>query len=241
MRVKAVISYDGSRFFGFQSQKHTLNTVSHNIVIALKKVGIDSKIVASGRTDRGVHATNQVIHFDLPKHWEDLNKLKNYLNRYLLPSVYFKNLYFVNEDFHARFSAKKRAYRYILSDKAPNPFEYQYITFVKDIDFKKIDKSIKLFEGRYDFKYFMKTGSEVKTTVKTIYKAKFYEFKNYKILYFEADGFLRSQIRMMVDFLLKIGSNRLTSKELKEQLECKNRYSTSLATPNGLYLCRVVY
>ena len=241
MRVKAVLSYDGSKFYGFQYQKHTDETVANTLQKALNSLNINSKIVASGRTDKGVHATNQVIHFDLPPFWRNLEKLKNSLNRIVLPYIYIKNIHFVEKNFHARFSAKRRAYRYILSSKEPSPFEYSYVTFIKDIDFNKIKESIKIFERRYDFKYFQKSGSEVLTTIRTIYKARFYEYRDYKILYFEADGFLRSQIRMMVDFLLKIAKDSLTKEDLKEQLLCKKRYSTSLALPNGLYLCRVIY
>ena len=241
MKVKAIISYDGSRFFGFQSQKHTKNTVQGYIKRALNRVGIDSKIVASGRTDRGVHATNQVIHFDIPTHWSNTKKLKNYLNRYLFPFIKIKNLYIVNDSFHARFSAKKRAYRYLIKLKESNPFESNYITFFDNLDIKKIEEAIYLFEGEHDFKYFMKTGSETKGSIRKIYKSKLYRYKDYIVLYFEANGFLRSQIRMMVDFLIKIGKKELTKEQLLLQLECKYRYSTTLAPPYGLYLCRVVY
>lgn len=241
MRAKAVLSYDGSKFFGFQVQKETQQTVANVIEKALKSLNINSKIVASGRTDRGVHATNQVIHFDLPPFWRDLEKLKIQLNYRLLPNIYIKKISFADESFHARFSAKRRAYRYILSKKTPNPFEYNYVTFVENVDFEKIKDAAPLFEGRYDFKFFQKSGSDVQTTIRTIYKTKFYKYRSYKILYFEADGFLRSQIRIMVDFLLKVAKGDLTNKELKEQLLYKKRYSSSLAPPNGLYLCKVVY
>jgi tRNA pseudouridine38-40 synthase len=116
-----------------------------------------------------------------------------------------------------------------------------YVTYIKNVDFNLIDESIKLFEGNYDFRYFMKTGSDVRSTIRTIYKSKIYTFKEYKIIYFEANGFLRSQVRMMVDFLLKIGKKELTKEELLEQLKCQEKHSTTLAPPYGLYLCRVVY
>ncbi|HIE34962.1 MAG TPA: tRNA pseudouridine(38-40) synthase TruA [Campylobacterales bacterium] len=241
MRVKATIAYDGSRFFGFQSQKSTKNTVATSLQIALNSLNIDSKIVASGRTDRGVHATNQVIHFDLPSYWQDFKKLKEHLNQRLFPAIIIKKIEPAFDNFHARFSAKKRAYRYILSTKEPNPFEANYITFVKDIDFKKIEDSINLFKGKHDFRFFQKSANNANSSIREIYRAKVYRFKEYIIIYFEANGFLRSQIRMMVDFLLKIGKSRLTKAELKEQLLCKKQYSSTLSPPYGLYLCRVVY
>ncbi|WP_200762313.1 tRNA pseudouridine(38-40) synthase TruA [Nitrosophilus alvini] len=241
MRAKAIISYDGSRFHGFQSQKHTSKTVIGTLQKALKKTGIETKITGSGRTDRGVHATGQVIHFDLPPFWNDTQKLQSYLNRYLFPSILFKKIEIVSDDFHARYSAKRRAYRYIFSMDTPNPFSAQYITFLENFDYEKCKNAVKLFEGRHNFEYFKKEGSGVTNFERTIYKACIYRYKNYYILYFEADGFLRSQVRMMADFLFKIGRGDLTLKELAEQLSCKHQYSSTLAPPYGLYLCRVFY
>jgi tRNA pseudouridine38-40 synthase len=91
IRVKAVISYDGSVYLGFQKQKSTTKTVTHAIEEALNSLHIKSSIVASGRTDAGVHATGQVIHFNLPDFWSDLNKLKTNLNR-KLKEIEFKHI-----------------------------------------------------------------------------------------------------------------------------------------------------
>ena len=104
-KVKAVIAYDGSVYLGFQKQKSTTKTVTHAIEEALNSLQIGSSIVASGRTDAGVHATGQIIHFDLPDFWSDLNKLKTNLNR-KLKDIEFKHISIVADDFHARFSAK---------------------------------------------------------------------------------------------------------------------------------------
>jgi len=80
MRVKATIAYDGSAFYGFQRQTNTPQTVTGQIEAVLKQLHIDTQIVGSGRTDRGVHATGQVIHFDLPDYWQDLEKLRTICN-----------------------------------------------------------------------------------------------------------------------------------------------------------------
>ncbi len=240
MRVKAVISYDGSRFYGFQCLKGRRRTVTYEIYRALQKLGIKSKVIGSGRTDRGVHATGQVIHFDAPSYWSDKERLKSYLNRHLHPDIHFRRLDFVDESFHARYSAKRRVYRYILTKKPYNPFESKYLLF-EEFDEDAISHAIKAFEGRHDFRYFMKTGSDVKSTVRTIYKAKTYRYGDRFILYFEADGFLRAQVRMMVEFLLKISSDELTVYHLLEQLATKRRYLTSLAPPQGLYLAKIIY
>ena len=112
MRVKAVISYDGSAYFGFQKQKSTTKTITTTIEKALISLGIKSSIIGSGRTDAGVHASGQVIHFDLPYFWQDLDKLKLNVNR-KLSDIQFKNISKVEDDFHARFDAKRRTYRYV--------------------------------------------------------------------------------------------------------------------------------
>ncbi|NPA03591.1 MAG: tRNA pseudouridine(38-40) synthase TruA [Epsilonproteobacteria bacterium] len=242
MVVKAVIAYDGSRFDGFQVQKHTSNTIASKLNSALKSLGINSKIVASGRTDKGVHATRQVISFQLPYFWNDLSKLRTLLNNRLSPYILIKSLQQVPPSFHARFSAKRRGYRYLLSLSPFDPFKAGYVTFLKEkVDFKKIKEGLSLFEGKHDFYYFHKSGSDPKTTTREIYTTKLYFYQNLAVIYFEANGFLRSQVRMMVEALLEVGREKLLLSELKLQLEAKERFITTLAPPNGLYLCKVIY
>lgn len=240
MRIKATIAYDGSRFMGFQCQKHTSDTVMGHLYRAAKSLGIESRIIGSGRTDRGVHATAQVVHFDVPAFWSDLERLQAHLARKLSPFIQIRRLQRVSDDFHARYSATRRAYRYIITPKAPSPFASAYVTHAH-IEPAIVQEALKIFEGEHDFRYFMKTGSDVASSVRTIYKARLYGHKDYQILYFEANGFLRAQIRMMVQFLLDLSSDRLALWQLRMQLEGKERFCTSLAPPNGLYLCRVVY
>ncbi len=241
MRVKITLEYDGSKFYGYQIQKKIKNTVAKRIQNSLKILNISDIPIASGRTDKGVHATGQVIHINLPSFWNDLDKLTYSLNKILYPEIRIKRIEKVNKNFHARYDAKKRVYRYIVSAQKPTVFFNSYVTFVKSIDFKSIKESIKLFEGKHDFEYFKKTGSDTKNYIRHIYKADFYKYKDLYIFYFEANGFLRSQIRMMVSFLLQISDGKLSKNELKLQLEKKDIFSTTLAPPNGLYLTKIKY
>jgi tRNA pseudouridine38-40 synthase len=236
MRVAFTLQYNGTHFFGSQIQKETPNTVLGNIQQVLMQLGIEDKVTASGRTDKGVHATGQVCHIDLPPFWSDLDKLKKTINKMLPHAIKVKKIWHVRDDFHARYDAKKRIYRYIIKDEEPNPFEDEFVTFLKDVDFEKIKQNMKLFVGRYDFRYFVKTGSDVKTTTREIYKAFAYKYKGYIVLYFEANGFLRSQIRLMVGAVLKLDTN-----QIKEQLACKKNHKTKPAPPNGLYLAKIKY
>jgi len=240
MRVKAIIAYDGSSFKGFQSQKSTTNTITTAIESALSSLQIDSKIVGSGRTDAGVHATAQVIHFDLPYFWRDLAKLKSTLN-HKLKHIYIKHITKVDDNFHARFSAKKRVYRYIFKETKPSIFEENYISYYSKFDPTILKKALKIFEGEHNFKYFCKTGSVTHTTNRVIFRTYYKEYKKYHFIYFEANGFLRAQVRTMIEASMQCAKGQLRVDELQNQIDTKHRYTTSLAPPEGLYLSRVIY
>ena len=236
MRCALTISYNGTHFLGSQTQKSSPNTILGNLERVLHALNIDTKVQASGRTDKGVHATGQVCHIDLPPFWSDLKKLKKSLNNMLPKSIYIKSALHVEDDFHARYSAKKRVYRYIIKEGQSNPFENDFVTFLDSVNFMEIQKNINLFVGTFDFKYFMKTGSDVSSTCREVYKAFAYRYKGYIVLHFEANGFLRSQIRLMVGALLKLNKD-----EIKEQLECRKSYKIKPAKCNGLYLAKIKY
>ena len=242
MKVKLLISYNGSTFEGLQVQKHTSNTIMGELYKALKSLNIETKLHASGRTDAKVHAFKQVLHFEVPSFWTDIKKLKEFLQFKLPSSIKIRSLSFINKDFHARYSAKRRVYRYILNEKESNPFESDFITFTNHIlDIHILNDSIKIFEGEHDFKFFKKTGGTNGSDIRFIYKTRVYRYKDKVVLYFEANGFLRSQIRLMVKFLLLINEKKLTKEQLISQLSCKNSYNTKLAPPNGLYLSNIIY
>ena len=236
MRVALTLAYNGTHFLGSQTQTETTRTIFTQVERALCEVSITSKPVPSGRTDKGVHATGQVCHLDLPAFWSDLGRLKWVLNSKLPSSIKIKSIKQVSDDFHARYSAKKRSYRYILKNEKSNPFENDFVTFVEDLEFEKIEKNIGLFVGEFDFKQFMKTGSDVKTTQREVYRAFAYRHKGFIVLHFEATGFLRSQIRLMVGALLD-----LNAEQIQEQLLCTVKHKIKPAKCNGLYLSRIKY
>jgi len=240
MRVKAVIEYDGSKFYGFQKQNSTPYTVTTQLELALKSIKIDSSIVGSGRTDRGVHASGQVIHFDIPSFWENISKLKYVLNQ-KLKSIKIKHITKVDTNFHARFSAKKRVYRYIFKTSSLSVFEQNYISYYPPFDASKLHLALKLFIGQHDFALFYKTGSLTHTTIRTIYNSRYIKRGDYHYIYFEANGFLRSQVRMMVDASMQVAKGELSINELKTQIKTIHQYSTRLAPPSGLYLAKIIY
>ena len=242
MRVKAIIEYDGSKFSGFQIQKHTANTIIQAINDAISSLGIKSKVIGSGRTDKGVHAINQVIHFDIPKFWQEkgLLELKTRLN-HKLKFIRFKYIKEVSIDFHAQYSAKTRVYRYLIKTKEPKVFEKDYISFYKIKNINKLSKALKLFEGKHNFKYFKKEGSITSSDIREVYKTKIVKKGDYIAIYFFANGYLRSQVRLMVAAILAYENGKISKEDIKKQLMLKCKYISKPASANGLYLANVFY
>lgn len=240
MNLKFVISYDGSLYQGSQKQPNGL-TVEDKLLRAFKKINIETNIILSGRTDKEVHATGQVFNCIVPDYWEDFFKLKEVLNRNLPSSIKILKISKVNENFHSRFHAKKRVYRYLITSKPTSPFNDKFITYVPFIDEELLKIAIKEFIGVYDFKYFHKTGSDKEITKREIFDTKFYKYKDIYVFKFTANSYLRSQIRLMVGFLLAINDNKQTIKNLKEQLSLEKHHFKTPAVANGLYLAKIKY
>jgi len=236
MKIALTLAYDGTSYFGSQIQKETPLTIVGVLSKVLQQLGITDKVIASGRTDKGVHATGQVCHLSLPSFWNDVIKLQRTLNTMLPPDISVKKVVKVDENFHARYSAKKRVYRYVLKEGISDPFLSRFITFEKSVDIQTIAKNIKLFEGEHDFSYYMKTGSQTQNNIRTIYKAYAYKYKDFIVLYFEANGFLRTQIRFMVGALLN-----LNKKEIQDKLSLTYNHSLKPAKSQGLYLAKIKY
>ena len=245
MRVKITLSYDGSAFVGFQIQKNetlTFQSVAGVLTKALKCINIHSSVVGSGRTDTGVHATHQVVHIDIPSFWSDLSKLQFHLNASLFPHIFIRKIESVDTTFHARFSAKKRLYRYVLYDGAYQPFYANYALHVKQpIDVMKLNTYAKNFVGLHNFEYFKKLGGGATKDERTVFKAGAYRYKNMVIIYFLGDAFLRSQVRMMCGSLLRVCNKELSEDDLRAQIDRKMKVSTSLIPACGLYLSKVFY
>ncbi|MCK5110797.1 MAG: tRNA pseudouridine(38-40) synthase TruA [Arcobacteraceae bacterium] len=240
MYIKIILSYDGSRYNGSQKQPKK-NTIQDELEIAFRRLSITSKLAFSGRTDKNVHASGQVISCEIPDFWTDLEKLKTALSKQIPNSIHIKKIIKAKDNFHARFSAKKRIYRYIISAKPITAFNDKYLHYHKNINIDKIQEAAKYFIGIHDFEYFSKSGSEPKSTIREIYDIKFYKYKDFYIFKFKANSYLRSQIRMIVSFLLKISDGKVSIDDLKNQLQKKELISWTLAPANGLYLSRIIY
>ncbi len=202
MRLKLVFSYDGSKFQGSQTQPHE-NGVEDALGAALAHVGIFSKIISSSRTDKGVHANNQVACVECGEHFSDFARLKALINRHAHPAVHVKFISRVQDCFHPRYDATARAYRYVINHGEFSPFLAPYETFLPRFDLNLANELLALFVGEHDFSAFMKLGSDVKSPVRRVKKAFCYARGERSIIVFKANGFLRAQVRLMVASVLK--------------------------------------
>lgn len=243
MRFLINFSYDGTNYSGFQTQKG-LNTIQERLEEALKKInnGKNTPLVATGRTDKGVHALSQYAHTDIDV---DINeyKLKRALNSNLPDDIHVISTKIVEKDFHARYNAKKKIYKYIINLGEYNPLERNYVfQYNYKLNIDSIKKAIKNFEGKHDFRSFVTDNKEKNNCIRTIIKTKVETKDNKIILTFEGDGFLRYQIRNMVGLLIKIGENKLSPESVEKIIESKDRTKAGkTAPPEGLYLVDVIY
>ena len=140
MNLKFVCAYDGSLFQGSQKQPNK-NTIEDELLKAFKTLNIQTSIVLSGRTDKEVHATGQVFNCIIPDFWRDFFKLQEILNKRLPSSIQIRHIVKVDENFHSRFHAKKRVYRYLITTKPTTPFNDKFITYVKSVDEKLLKEA----------------------------------------------------------------------------------------------------
>ncbi|MFP4332587.1 MAG: tRNA pseudouridine(38-40) synthase TruA [Campylobacterales bacterium] len=240
MRVLVFVVYDGSCFYGSAPQKDRFTFLGFVESILSTKGIRFSNLSGSSRTDRGVHALGSSFHFDIEGEFWNEEKVKDILNSSSRGMFYISKVFFVKNDFHSRYAASKRSYRYIFSDSV-TPFERNYVSCVEEFDIEYMKSLAWLFEGEHDFSFFKKEGSDTKSSKREIYKVRVYKYGKYGVFSVEGNGFLRSQVRLMVAFLLSAKKLGLGEIELKKQLLCQKKYITKPASPAGLYLRRVYY
>ena len=241
-RYKCILSYDGTNYMGFQIQDD-LPTIELELMKAIKKMlNVDVKIYPSGRTDRYVHAKGQVIHFDLEKHLTPL-QLKRGINTYLNEDIHIIDVEEVDENFHARFSAKSKEYRYYINTNELDPITRNYSANIYNLDYDKMNDAIKLFIGTHDFKGFASAQIDKrKDTVKTIFDAKINKLDNYLEFIFIGTGFLKYQVRRMMGLLIEIGRGKETKERILEVFDKKDpKISHKIAEGKGLFLYKVNY
>lgn len=232
VKLKLVYSYDGSKFSGSQSQPHGRG-VEDVLRAALGRVGIFAPLISSSRTDKGVHALRQVSCVECTVHWE-LPRLKELINRHCAPYIFVQHISPVPRDFHPRYDAVARCYRYVLNHGRPSPFLSDFCVFYPRVDLAALNAALANFIGEHDFSEFMKSGSDIKSPVRELYVARAYSFRNLTLINFKANGFLRAQVRLMV-------ANALKSVQSGRKISFSRALSRIPFPPNGLYLSSVSY
>ena len=245
-RYKALISYDGHDFAGFQRQPHA-RSVQEEIEKTLTRINKGQPIVihGAGRTDSGVHALGQVIHFDLPSA-RDEEKLRFALDTQTPEDIDVISVEEVTEDFHARYQPHSKTYEFLVDIGRPKkPMMRHYAThYPYPLEISLMEQAIKALEGTHDFTGFTASGTSVENKVRTITKASmtFDAQRNFLVFTFSGNGFLYKQIRNMVGTLLKIGNKRMPVNQIERILEEKDRQLAGpTAAPNGLYLKEIIY
>jgi tRNA pseudouridine38-40 synthase len=243
MRIALIIEYDGSQYHGWQAQTG-LRTVQSTLEQALSSVAdSDIKVICAGRTDTGVHATNQVVHFETNK--DRGNRAWIYgVNSSLPKDVCVRWCKEMSDTFHARFSATARRYRYVIHNAPIRPallrsnVTWQY----RQLDYRLMHKAAQDLIGQHDFTSYRSVECKSKNPVRNVIEISVKRKKDLIILEICANAFLHHMVRNIAGVLMAIGSGRKPVPWAKEVLLSKDRkLGAETAPPYGLYLAGVTY
>ena len=229
---------------GWQKQPDKLNIQGtiEKAIETITKEQVD--LMASGRTDRGVHALGQVANFktnsDLP-----IDKMAIAINANLKKSIRILSAEEVNENFHSRLTCKKKTYRYIINNSKYGTAIYRNLEthIPMKLDVEKMKEAVKYFEGEHDFKAFKASGTSSKSSIRTIYKAEVKQMPDDRI-YVEltGNGFLYNMVRIITGTLIEVGLGKIEPKEIENIIKSKKRENAGKTLPpEGLYLVKVEY
>ena len=247
MRYVLTVSYDGTEYAGWQTQKNA-RSVQETIEGAIQQaLGLSVHVMGSGRTDAGVHAAGQVCHFDAETA-VPAEKMPDCLNRFLPADVRILQGWQGEENFDSNRSAKRKTYCYALYDSRREiPLKERFSVRVENLpSTESLQKAAKSMEGEHDFKAFCASGSSVKTTVRTVYEVRIeesYSYGNRDVkIYVTGNGFLYNMVRTMVGELIDLAQGRRTEESLREAFLTGQRELLGKTMPaKGLTLMSVVY
>lgn len=243
VNVKLTIQYDGTNYCGWQKQKNG-NTIQEEIEKAIMLVtGEKVDLIGSGRTDSGVHAKGQVANF-LTNSNIPVDKIKFALNSRLPKDISIIESRIVDENFHSRYDAIGKRYKYIIyNNKVRNPLYRNFAYHVPySLNYKEMQEATKYFLGSHDFSAFMASNSAVKTTIRTINKVTLEKIEDLTIFTIEGNGFLYNMVRIIIGTIVEIGRGKLKSSDIPNIIHSKDRrIAGHTAPPQGLYLEKVFY
>ncbi len=241
MRYKLTVSYDGSMFNGYQKQSNQ-RTIQGEIEKAILLVCKEEvKVHASGRTDTGVHAKAQVLHFDTSLQIS-AKDMQNALNATLPDDIYVRLVNRVSSDFHSRYHAKGKEYQYLINFGEYNPLLRNYVLqYCRELNVEKMIEASKHLLGEHDFSAFT-TNCVVENRVRRIDNIDIVVSNNSIIITIKGNGFLRYMVRCIVGTLIDVGRGRFEVDDVKDILDSKNRGDAGPSVDScGLYLLSVLY
>ena len=241
--IKIIIEYDGKDFNGWQKQPNKLN-IQGEIERAIEEItGEKVDLIASGRTDAGVHALAQVANFKIEKDIP-IEKIPYALNSKLKKSIRVKSAEEVDEKFHSRYTCKRKTYRYVINNSVQGTAIYRNLQyhFPEKLDEEKMNKGIKYLIGEHDFKSFKASGTSSKSSVRTIYDAKVTREGEIVTIELSGNGFLYNMVRIISGTLVDVGIGKIKPEDVKDILEARDRLKAGRTLPpTGLYLVDVKY
>lgn len=243
MRYFITLSYDGTRYHGWQIQPEgvTVQQLLQDALATLLRQHVT--VVGAGRTDAGVHARQMVAHIDVDGEINDVDQLTYKLNRFLPYDISIQNVRLVSDDMHARFSAVRRRYRYFIHTEK-DPFKKKYSCELHyELDYELMNVAAAQLKTYSDFGAFCKSHSDVKTTVCTVTKAHWVEYEpNAWYFEIEANRFLRNMVRAVVGTLIEIGRHRMSLSLFDQVVREGRRTGAGESMPaNALFLESVEY
>ena len=241
---KMHISYDGSRYNGWQRLKDKNNTIQGKIEDVLSEMtGHKIEIIGSGRTDKGVHAANQVANFHVDTELS-ANDILEYLNKYLPMDISVRKVEEVGDRFHSRFNAKQKTYTYrIWNSRVHNVFERKYLYVVEeDLDIERMREAAEKFLGTHDFVAFSSVKKTNKSTVRTLTEASVSQKGTEITITLSGDGFLYNMVRIICGTIVQIGLGEMEIAQIDKIFESKLRSNAGITLPaQGLILTDVEY
>jgi tRNA pseudouridine38-40 synthase len=244
-RLKLTVAYDGAPFAGWQSQTHR-NTIQDHLEKAFERVvGTKIRVHGAGRTDAGAHALAQCAHADLPDRTQPAARWRRALNALLPPTIRVLRCRYVSSNFHARFSAKAKTYRYrIWAAPVLPPFEVTRAWHVNaPLDFQRILFSAQQFLGTHDFAGFAANRGKLEaSTVRTIHSVRVKKTGALITMEFNGDGFLYKMVRLIVGSVVRCGLGKMRAQKISERLHSPRPVNARFAAPaQGLILVRISY
>lgn len=241
MRYFFEIGYDGSNYHGWQNQANAVG-VQSVVEDAISKVfRTKIEIVASGRTDTGVHCVQQFFHADLEKELDEVTWLIK-LNSLLPKDIAIRSIQHVTAEAHARYDAYERSYEYKITRVKDPLLVWRAYYFFKPLDVPTMNRAAALLVGEQDFECFSKVKTDVNHFICNLKKARWNQEGDLLVFSIAANRFLRGMVRAIVGTLLDVGSGKMTIEQFEEIIKAKDRKRAGMnVPPEGLYLMSVKY